>query len=119
MQAAEAEFAQRISALMDGELAAHEVSSAVELAKDGEGAAHWREYQLIGDVLRSEDLLNTRSSEDFLSRFSATLEAEPHLLVPAVAQRAQVGGLKQRVAIAGAFAGGPRIVVCDVDEAVP
>ena len=42
MQTAEAEFAQRISALMDGELAAHEVSSAVELAKDGEGAAHWR-----------------------------------------------------------------------------
>nr|WP_311529445.1 RseA family anti-sigma factor [uncultured Ralstonia sp.] len=89
MQTAEAEFAQRISALMDGEVAAHEVSSAVELAEDGEGAAHWREYQLIGDVLRSEDLLNTRSSEAFLSRFSAKLEAEPHLLVPAVAQRAK------------------------------
>jgi len=89
MQTAEAEFAQRISALMDGEIAAHEVSSAVELAEDGEGAVHWREYQLIGDVLRSEDLLHTRSSEDFLSRFSAKLEAEPHLLVPAVAQRAQ------------------------------
>ncbi|HWV07682.1 MULTISPECIES: sigma-E factor negative regulatory protein [unclassified Ralstonia] len=89
LQTAEAEFAQRISALMDGEVAAHEVSSAVELAKDGEGAAHWREYQLIGDVLRSEDLLNTRSSEDFLSRFSAKLDAEPHLLVPAVAQRAK------------------------------
>jgi sigma-E factor negative regulatory protein RseA len=89
MQTAEAEFAQRISALMDGEIAAHEVSSAVDLAKDGEGAAHWREYQLIGDVLRSEDLLHTRSSEDFLKRFSAKLQAEPHLLVPAVAQRAQ------------------------------
>ena len=89
LQTAEVEFAQRISALMDGEVAAHEVSSAVELAKDGEGAAHWREYQLIGDVLRSEDLLNTRSSEDFLSRFSAKLDAEPHLLVPAVAQRAK------------------------------
>lgn len=89
LQTAEAEFAQRISALMDGEIAAHEVLSAVELAKDGEGAAHWREYQLIGDVLRSEDLLNTRSSEDFVSRFSAKLEAEPHLLVPAVAQRAK------------------------------
>lgn len=89
MQTAEAEFAQRISALMDGEIAAHEVSSAVDLAKDGEGAVHWREYQLIGDVLRSEDLLHTRSSEDFLKRFSAKLEAEPHLLVPAVAQRAQ------------------------------
>ena len=89
LQTAEAEFAQRISALMDGEVAAHEVSSAVELAKDGEGAGHWREYQLIGDVLRSEDLLNTRSSEDFLSRFSAKLDAEPHLLVPAVAQRAK------------------------------
>lgn len=89
MQTAEAEFAQRISALMDGEVAAHEVSSAVDLAKDGEGAAHWREYQLIGDVLRSEDLLNTPSSQDFLNRFSAKLEAEPHLLVPAVAQRVQ------------------------------
>ncbi len=74
---------------MDGEVAAHEASAAVELAKDGEGAGHWREYQLIGDVLRSEDLLNTRSSEDFLSRFSAKLDAEPHLLVPAVAQRAK------------------------------
>ncbi|CAJ0689558.1 hypothetical protein LMG19089_00516 [Ralstonia edaphis] len=89
LQTAEVEFAQRISALMDGEIAAHEVLSAVELAKDGEGAAHWREYQLIGDVLRSEDLLNTRSSEDFVSRFSAKLDAEPHLLVPAVAQRAK------------------------------
>lgn len=89
LQTAEAEFAQRISALMDGEVAAHEVATAVDLAKDGEGAAHWREYQLIGDVLRSEDLLNTRSSEDFLSRFSAKLDAEPHLLVPAVAQRAK------------------------------
>lgn len=89
LQTAEVEFAQRISALMDGEIAAHEVLSAVELAKDGEGAAHWREYQLIGDVLRSEYLLNTRSSEDFVSRFSAKLEAEPHLLVPAVAQRAK------------------------------
>lgn len=89
LQTAEVEFAQRISALMDGEIAAHEVLSAVELAKDGEGATHWREYQLIGDVLRSEDLLNTRSSEDFVSRFSAKLEAEPHLLVPAVAQRAK------------------------------
>ena len=89
LQTAEAEFAQRISALMDGEVAAHEASAAVELAKDGEGAGHWREYQLIGDVLRSEDLLNTRSSENFLSRFSAKLDAEPHLLVPAVAQRAK------------------------------
>lgn len=89
LQTAEAEFALRVSALMDGEVAAHEVSAAVELAKDGEGAAHWREYQLIGDLLRSEDLLNTRSSEGFLSRFSAKLDAEPHLLVPAVAQRAK------------------------------
>ena len=89
LQTTEAGFAQRISALMDGEVAAHEVAAAVELAKDGEGAAHWREYQLIGDVLRSEDLLNTRSSEDFLGRFAAKLDAEPHLLVPAVAQRAQ------------------------------
>lgn len=40
-------------------------------------------------MLRSEDLLNTRSLEDFVNRFSARLDAEPHLLVPAVAQRAK------------------------------
>ncbi|MCL1620080.1 sigma-E factor negative regulatory protein [Ralstonia pseudosolanacearum] len=89
MQAADAGFAERISALMDGEVAAHEAAAAVELAKDGEGVAHWREYQLIGDALRSEDLLGAHSTEAFLGRFSAKLDAEPHLLVPAVVQRAQ------------------------------
>ncbi|MEM5427048.1 sigma-E factor negative regulatory protein [Cupriavidus oxalaticus] len=80
------EAAEQISVLMDGELAPHEVNAVLELAKGDEGLADWSTYQLIGDALRSEDLTHAGSTSDFLSRFSVRLEAEPHVLVPAVAQ---------------------------------
>lgn len=79
------EAAEQISILMDGELTAHEVDAALSIAKDDTGMADWSMYQLIGDTLRSEELTHAGSTSDFLSRFSATLEAEPHVLVPAVA----------------------------------
>ncbi|QEZ47253.1 sigma-E factor negative regulatory protein [Cupriavidus oxalaticus] len=80
------EAAEQISVLMDGELAPHEVDAVLDLAKGDAGMADWSTYQLIGDALRSEDLTHAGSTADFLSRFSARLEAEPHVLVPAVAQ---------------------------------
>ncbi|MCY1225076.1 hypothetical protein D3C81_1381710 [compost metagenome] len=80
------EAAEQISVLMDGELAPHEVDAVLDLAKGDAGMADWSTYQLIGDALRSEDLTHAGSTADFLSRFSACLEAEPHVLVPAVAQ---------------------------------
>ncbi|WP_238264749.1 sigma-E factor negative regulatory protein [Cupriavidus pauculus] len=79
------EAAEQVSILMDGELAAHEVSAALDIAKDDVGMADWSMYQLIGDTLRSEELTHAGSTADFLSKFSARLEAEPHVLVPAVA----------------------------------
>lgn len=79
------EAAEQVSILMDGELAAHEVDAALDIAKSDTGMADWSMYQLIGDSLRSEDLAHAGSTADFLSRFSAQLEAEPHVLVPAVA----------------------------------
>ncbi len=71
--------------LMDGELAPNDVDAVLDLAKGEAGMADWGVYQLIGDTLRSEELTHAGSTEAFLARFSATLAAEPHVLVPAVA----------------------------------
>lgn len=79
--------AERVSVLMDGELAPHEVSDALESAKSGAGMSDWTMYQMIGDALRSEELTHAGSTDTFLSRFSVRLDSEPHLLVPAVASR--------------------------------
>ncbi|AGW91253.1 MULTISPECIES: sigma-E factor negative regulatory protein [Cupriavidus] len=80
------EAAEQISVLMDGELAPHEVDAVLALAKSDAGLSDWSAYQLIGDSLRSEDLTHAGSTAAFLAKFSARLEAEPHVLVPAVAQ---------------------------------
>ncbi|WP_043347871.1 sigma-E factor negative regulatory protein [Cupriavidus basilensis] len=82
----EEEAAEQISVLMDGELAPHEVNAVLDLAKSEAGMASWASYQLIGDALRSEELTHAGSTDDFLSRFSARLDSEPHVLVPAVAK---------------------------------
>lgn len=79
------EASEQISVLMDGELAPNEVDAVLALAKGEAGMADWSTYQLIGDALRSEELTHAGSTDAFLARFSATLEAEPHVLVPAVA----------------------------------
>lgn len=79
------EASEQISVLMDGELAPNEVDAVLGLAKSDAGMTDWTVYQLIGDTLRSEELTHAGSTEAFLSRFSASLEAEPHVLVPAVA----------------------------------
>ncbi|CAG2151126.1 sigma-E factor negative regulatory protein RseA [Cupriavidus plantarum] len=79
------EASEQISVLMDGELAPNEVDAVLALAKGDTGMADWSTYQLIGDALRSEELTHAGSTDAFLARFSATLDAEPHVLVPAVA----------------------------------
>lgn len=79
------EASEQISVLMDGELAPNDVDAVLDLAKGEAGMADWGVYQLIGDTLRSEELTHAGSTEAFLARFSATLAAEPHVLVPAVA----------------------------------
>lgn len=80
------EAAEQISALMDGELAPQEVEAVVALAKSDAGMESWTSFQLIGDSLRSEDLLHAGSTTAFVSRFAACLDNEPHLLAPAAAR---------------------------------
>ncbi|QYY30545.1 MULTISPECIES: sigma-E factor negative regulatory protein [Cupriavidus] len=90
------EAAEQISVLMDGELSPHEVDPVLALAKSEPGMENWTMFQMIGDTLRSEELSHAGPTGDFLARFAARLEDEPHVLVPAVAQAA---GMRQRLLV--------------------
>jgi sigma-E factor negative regulatory protein RseA len=79
--------AEWMSVLMDGELAPHDVDDVLALAKSNDGMSSWGTYQLIGDALRSEELTHAGSTDAFLSCFASRLEAEPHVLAPAAANR--------------------------------
>jgi sigma-E factor negative regulatory protein RseA len=71
----------RISALMDGELADGELDGPMSaLRQDGEALEAWRRYHLISDALR--DTPGTLSS-GFSARFAERLALEPTVLSPA------------------------------------
>ncbi len=73
-----------LSALADGEL---EAGAALRVCRTWREQSavreRWHGYQLIGDVLRSDDLASTaRHDEDFLLALRARLAAEPVVLAP-------------------------------------
>ncbi len=78
---------ERMSAFADGE-------SLDEIGNLGQFLAElttkdrtaWSDYHLIGDALRSDDLAESPArSSAFMAAFSARLDAEAHVLAPAVA----------------------------------
>lgn len=77
--------AEWLSALADGELAPDEVPAAcADWREDPQARSRWHAYQLIGDVLRSDDLASTaRHDADFLLALRRRLESEPVVLAPA------------------------------------
>jgi sigma-E factor negative regulatory protein RseA len=80
--------AERISALMDGQVLTHEFNAALDAAKSEAGRADWHTYQLIGDALRSDELVQAGSNDAFLKSFGARFAEEPHLLAPVAVQQA-------------------------------
>ena len=76
--------AEHLSALADGELNSDEVAAACASWRDSEAVrARWHSYQLIGDVLRSEDFASTASRDaSFLAALRSRLAAEPVVLAP-------------------------------------
>ena len=76
--------AQQLSALADGELEAGAVAAACANWRDSESARErWHSYQLIGDVLRSEDLASTAGKDaSFMAALRTRLAAEPVILAP-------------------------------------
>ncbi len=73
-----------LSALADGDATDSEAARAFQAWRDDADArASWHAYQLIGDVLRSEDLANgPAADESFLVALRARLAAEPVVLAP-------------------------------------
>ena len=88
---------ERLSALVDGELDDHSVGYACAAWRDDVAArSSWHAYQLIGDVLRSEDLAsNAKRDCAFVLAVRDRLAGEPTVLAPqplASPQRLQAGG---------------------------
>ena len=75
---------ERLSALVDGELDANVVAQACAAWRDdAEQRSTWHAYQLIGDVLRSDDLASHPGRDvAFLSALRSRLAAEPVVLAP-------------------------------------
>lgn len=75
---------EHLSALVDGELDEASVASACALwREDEEVRESWHSYQLIGDVLRSEDLGSDATHDAaFLNVLRGRLASEPVVLAP-------------------------------------
>lgn len=69
----------KLSALMDGELAEYEACGEMTRLKQQQALQRlWAEYHLIGDVMRGERML----SPGFGERLAGRLAAEPTVLAP-------------------------------------
>ena len=78
---------EALSALADGEAQSPEVARACAAWRDqADARANWHAYQLIGDVMRSEDLAQAGSGEAFLKNFRERLAKEPVVLAPSAVQ---------------------------------
>ena len=84
-----------LSALSDGQASSAEAAQAsAQWRDDPQTRAAWHRYQLIGDALRSPELLQATEGARFLQGFRARLAQEPVVLAPqhaAVAAVATVG----------------------------
>jgi len=75
--------AQRLSALLDGELDADGCAALVErLRRDEQACRTWALLNCVGDAMRSADVASFHSA-GFVDRVSAALEREPTVLAPA------------------------------------
>ncbi len=103
---------QLLSALADGEVDAAACAQASALWAAGEAAGHsrstWHGYQLIGDVLRSEDLAESPGHDEaFLQRLRHRLADEPAILAPApLAAPVASQGARRRRKLPAALAAG-------------
>ena len=96
-------LAEDLSALVDGELHEAAVSDACgRWRTDATSRATWHAYQLIGDVLRSEDLASDAKRDSaFLSALRGRLASEPVVLAPQPVVQAAVAASAGRFARRG------------------
>jgi sigma-E factor negative regulatory protein RseA len=75
---------ERMSAFADGELDAQGASAAcADWRSDESARSRWHAYQMIGDVMRSDDLASTATKDSaFLLALRTRLANEPVVLAP-------------------------------------
>ena len=74
---------ERVSALMDGQLPQGELGAVIgALSADDEARECWQVYHLIGDVLRSPDLVRYGRDAGLAQRVAAAIANEPVAQVP-------------------------------------
>lgn len=78
---------ERLSALADGEVHSDEVARVMgamstDVRVHADVCETWHTYQLIGDVMRSEDLAPSSRDDIFLARLRERLAQEPVVLAP-------------------------------------
>lgn len=72
-----------LSALADGELQGPELAEALALCRQDSACARWRDYHLIGDVLRSAELARASDGAQLLQQVRSAIakEAAPPAMV--------------------------------------
>ena len=97
--------AERLSAFTDGELDAQDLPAVcVDWRDNEEHRDRWHIYQLIGDVLRCEDLASTANKDSaFLQALRVRLADEPVVLAPQPLSATSLKPLS--VSVAGAAPG--------------
>src|SRR5579862_1544718 len=94
-----------LSALADGDATESESARAFHAwREDDDARATWHAYQLIGDVLRSDDLASDPAADqDFLVALRARLAAEPVVLAPTAEEAPARGVAPSAAGRAGAL----------------
>ncbi|MDI1237688.1 MAG: RseA family anti-sigma factor [Polaromonas sp.] len=79
------QHSELISALADGQLASEDFSRALTACEaDAQALDSWTTYHLIGDVLRSPELIPHAADTAFVARLRVRLSQEQVLVAPAV-----------------------------------
>lgn len=94
---------ERISELVDSELAVGHLPMTFASLNSESGREDWDIYHQIGDILRSDDMAISMSP-NFAASFSARLEAEPTIIAPRLGKE-QIGEQKTSAAASGASRG--------------
>lgn len=106
---------EQISALADGEVEEGRIESAFAALRTQEGRDAWQDYHQIGDVLRSDDMAFSMSS-DFAAKLMRRLDDEPAIV--AAPRRQQAGRTHVPVSEASARFGMRRFVFPGVAAAI-
>ncbi len=88
------ESAERVSALVDGQLQDDELAHALaDLASSGEARANWDTYHLVGDVLRSGGRQARAHDPDFVLRLRQKMTVNAIEIVAVPAEEIRDGSL--------------------------